>query len=333
MCGPQPTLPAPHALTAAAPAGAKLACIAATADGAGNLYIRGDYTPSGGPPTRGVFAGAGEVESVPLDETNGLGPFPLQSGFAVFTEQKDSAPKYVGYGPGGAVLNSNIEPLATTNSVGDDANGGTVLLGCTGTTDALYTVTRYDDTARQVSQFHWNEAGTVGCLQLFSVMVDAKGNTLVIVRDRSNNLQAQWLDASGKQLNPTWFKVGTLPPGALPGDATLLARPLIGGGAALRINGAWEATVGSGAASVQAAPAFFEAGKDAVVVLGGKAYAMVPDPNSVGTVDVVEPGGKVCGSLVTATAADMLTIGKDGTLVDLHGDNSCTATYYPQVLK
>ena len=83
----------------------------------------------------------------------------------------------------------------------------------------------------------------------------------------------------------------------------------------------------------------FEAGKDPRIVLGGKAYAMMPY-YTPGSIDIVEPGGKSCGTVTTTTAADRFFIGRDGTLIDLTGpfphrggpNNHCTAAYYPQLL-
>ena len=73
----------------------------------------------------------------------------------------------------------------------------------------------------------------------------------------------------------------------------------------------------------------------AVTVLGGRAYAMVPG-SAPGTIDIVEPGGRSCGSL---TVADGYTIGGDGSLLYVNPEGRdrntgrCTVTYYPQVLK
>ena len=73
-----------------------------------------------------------------------------------------------------------------------------------------------------------------------------------------------------------------------------------------------------------------------VVVLGGRAYAMVPD-SAAGTIDIVEPGGRTCASLLMARATDRFSIGKDGTLINLAGVNGgnsdCTATYYPRAFQ
>ena len=57
-----------------------------------------------------------------------------------------------------------------------------------------------------------------------------------------------------------------------------------------------------------------------------------------GTIDIVEPGGKSCGALAIGT--DSYSIGKDGTVLSLANtvgpsgrSDTCTTTYYPQVLK
>jgi len=330
--GLTPALPAARDLLAAAPGGAALACIGSTADAAGNVFIRGEYD-AGGTATVGVFGASGLVESVTLDQTLSFGPIPLASGFGVFIDQQMSTQHYAGYAPDGTLLNSNAELTPASVAFGDDASdGGNVLLNCDGSTDAQYTVTRYDGAAKQVAQSSFIRSGTFGCLAPLAVMTDALGNTLVIVSDKSNDLEGAWLDASGTQING-WFDIGNFAPSMPPGFAAVLARPLIGGGAAVRVNGSWTVQMASGSPMTQPAPSFFEIGKDAVIAMGGKAYAMIPDPNSAGTIDVVEPGGTTCEALANATAADFFTLGKDGTLVDAHGANDCTATYYPQALK
>jgi len=185
-------------------------------------------------------------------------------------------------------------------------------------------IVRFDASAKKGGEASFTDAS---CLQLFSVMLDAKDNALLVVRDGANDLQGRWIDAAGPLTG--WFKLGELAAGALPGKAVVLTRPLIGGGAALRINGKWTASIPSGKAEVDAAPKSFEDGKDALIVREGKAYAMVPEFGGTGGLDVVEPGGTNCGAETTATADDEFHIGRDGTLLDR---NQCTATYWPQAL-
>ena len=57
-----------------------------------------------------------------------------------------------------------------------------------------------------------------------------------------------------------------------------------------------------------------------------------------GTINIIEPGGKSCGAL--PIGSDFYSIGKDGTVLTLANTvgpsgrlDSCTTTYYPQVLK
>ena len=336
--GLMPKLPAARSQTASRGDGSALACIGATSDGAGGVFIRGDYTPAGGSATRGVFAAGGEVESLPVTQTNGYGPVGLTSGFGLFTGMDPAldSPHFATFAPDGT--QKSLTGAPSDFVMGVNAKGAAVTLTCTsnlssaGTGGGDYGVLLIDDSGKTTGASLFQD-GTVGCLQVFSVMVDTNGNTLIVVRSKSNILGAQWLDPSGKPLQTDWFVLGTLSAAAQPGNATLMTRPLIGGGAALRINGAWTATIPSGSSAVQAPPSFFEANKDAVIVLGGKAYAMIPDPAGAGTLDIVEPGGKTCGSLATATSSDMFLVGKDGTLIDENGPALCTAQYYPQALK
>ena len=107
-------------------------------------------------------------------------------------------------------------------------------------------------------------------------------------------------------------------------------------GAAVRSGSAWVASIESGKAELSKPPPGFVTNKNAVVVLGGRAYAMVPY-GAAGTIDIVELGGRTCASLLEVSAADRFSIGKDGTLISLAGLNGghsdCTATYYPKALE
>lgn len=169
-------------------------------------------------------------------------------------------------------------------------------------------------------------------------IVDSQDRILVVFGGVGSNfgvapshLAARWFDVSGQPITP-WFDAGM--------GSGMKLRPLIGGGAVLRVGTQWMATFASGKAGFAPAPAGFEAGKDARIVLGGNAYAMVPI-GGAGSLDIVEPGGKSCGTVMNKTADDRLFIGRDGTLINLTGPipdsggtvGYCTATYYPQALK
>jgi hypothetical protein len=143
---------------------------------------------------------------------------------------------------------------------------------------------------------------------------------------------ARWFDSAGKPLTP-WFDVGIVGSN-YPVEPAV---PLIGGGVALRNGNDWVSTVASGATSVGAAPRGFESGMLALVVLGGKAYAMTPYRYGSGSIDIIAPDGENCGTLTTQSG--FVAVGRDGSIISVPPDgrdrttNLCPVTWYPQVLK
>jgi hypothetical protein len=328
--GLMPSLGSAKTFTATKENANLLSCNAATTDGASNLYVRGAYVNTGDTSNTqwfGIFTAAGDVNDSPVDQTSFLGPVPLNSGFGTFTLTQSSAwLTYATFNADGSVKGAaNAFPITDHfTASGYTVTGDAVVVSCydnSGQNPAQYTFTTFDGDGTKTSVTFTDTRGCLGA----NVMVDEKGATLLVAVDISHNLQARWFDASAKPLTD-WFQVFT----NIGEASSLTLRPVIGGGAAMRIDHAWVGMIPNAQPHFSAVPAGFESGKDAEIVEGGKAYAMIPDANSVGTLDIVEPGGKVCGSLVTATNADTLSVGRDGTLIDL---NACTASYYPHVLK
>jgi hypothetical protein len=242
----------------------------------------------------------------------------------------------VAYAPDGTVVSKVTVP---GGDFGIAADGGSILVACDSAAPK-FDLYRFDETNAQVSSFSWTD-GIAGVCPIYgsSSLIDTQDRVLILYATRpfespvplwglpAHHLAARWFEANGTPLTD-WFDAGPDPVGG-----NILARPLIGGGAAVRVGDTWVATIPSGKAQVDPAPAFLQAKKDARIVLGGKAYAMIPDPGTAGTVDVVAAGGQSCGALTATTAADALSLGKDGTLIDSTGADACTLTYYPQVLK
>jgi hypothetical protein len=312
--GLRPALPA--AQTFINPAGGAGGDICGTAmtDGLGNLYIDNrDPVPSL------IFS------------------LPLASGFATLGRGMTPNRFFVGFAADGTQLFSTTVSLL--GPYGERANGGFIFT--TLTCDRLtqtgdFEFRHFDDKGVETRVHVANQPCPPG--EAGTALVDTQDRTLIVYSGVGSNfgvppshLAARWFDVSGQPLT-AWFDAGM-------GSGIALS-PLIGGGAALRTEKGWVATLASGKAGLGPAPAGFEAGKDARIVLGGKAYAMMPffTPASI---DIVEPGGKSCGTVTAVTADDRFFIGRDGTLIDLTGpfphqggpNNHCTATYYPQVLK
>ena len=243
---------------------------------------------------------------------------------------------------------NNVQDSHVIDSVqnrGLNATGGSILLSitCTGTA-GTFIFQRFDDANHVTSQSSVSDACPATGNGFFFPMVDLMNNTLVVnplgvatAEVPAGHLAARWFDASGNPLTG-WFDAGAIDQ---TGPGTVIVRPLIGGGAALRSGDNWVATLPSGKATSAAAPAFFEKDKDAVIALGGKAYAMIPDPVIGGSLDIFAASdGKSCGTLASTRVNPLkgqnLTefyVGKDGTLINTGGPNNCSATYYPHLLK
>jgi hypothetical protein len=281
--------------------------------------------------------GLGFVHVDNMDPTVGLIFFvPLVSGSASLGRGMTPNRYFTGFAADGTMLFE--APVSLSGPFGMQANGGAIFSSITfddRVETARFEFLRFDDKGVETRVILPYQAapfpeGTE------AILVDTKDRILIMIHARSGNsavpaprLVARWFDSSGPLTD--WFDAGV-------GSAIAL-RPLIGGGAALLTENGWVATVASGNAGLGPPPAGFEAGKDSHIVFGGRAYAMVPV--GTGSIDIVEPGGKLCGSVAVQTVTDRFFIGKDGTLIDVTGpsphpygpNNHCTATYYPRMLR
>jgi hypothetical protein len=296
-------------------------CGTATSDGDGNLYLWTDAITS----TAGAHA-----------FREGLF-VPLQTGFSAFTQQMAPSGAFLAHAPDGTVLSSS-PILGYMSTGGVQANGGVVSVrGDCNVTDSVH-VTRIDDAARLTSKVELSGQKCLSAAQgtFIGVIVDALDRTLLVTGGENlsttttipaKSMAARWFDAKGQPLTD-WFDTGARP-GAL--------FPLIGGGIAVRVGDDWVATIASGTTMVGPAAAGFESRKNPVKVLGGRAYAMVPDWGVGGSIDIVDPAGTMCGTLTTVPAGTGYAIGRDGSLVHvgsrIHDAVDCSITYYPQVLK
>jgi hypothetical protein len=302
-------------------------CGFATTDGAGNVYAA--HNANGG----GIFISTGGT----VGGQNFL--FPLASGFVGFERKMTASGPATAFAPDGTVTSATgaVVPFV----IGEVANGGSIIIGnaqpaaadCSG-----FELLLFDDDFKQTATLPFGDlcALPLGAMQVATV--DARNRILVVSSVDAGNsaaipasrYAARWFDIAGKPLTE-WFDGG-------PASSSFFSlRPLIGGGAALLAGSEWTVSFPSGVAGTGPVPAGFEGKKDARIVLGGKAYAMVPQ-RAAGSVDVVEPGGKTCGSL---TATDSFyALGKDGTLLTMANTegpdgriDQCTTTYYPHALK
>ena len=171
-----------------------------------------------------------------------------------------------------------------------------------------------------------------GCGAVLSAVVDADQSWLVVIPGSAVGLSAtdavaQWFDSTGKSLT-SWFKVGALAP-----KQRFVLHALIGGGAVLQQDGLWTAFIPSGKAEVQPAPAFLASHPEAdfTLVRGARAYAVLPRTGDTTEMELYSASGNRCGSL--KFTAGGLTTGADGTVIASSGDQGCTKTVWPGLLK
>jgi hypothetical protein len=192
-----------------------------------------------------------------------------------------------------------------------------------------YALFRFDDRASKLGSA--NLAG--GCAAILGATVDANGNWLLVVHGTSGEVFpdeavfAQWFDSVGKSLTG-WFRVGPI----AGTKHTSLVHALIGGGAALQLDGAWTHFLPSAKAEVQPAPAFLLAHPDAdfTLVRGARAYALLPRSGDTTQMELFSASGARCGSLKFASGG--LTTGADGSVISAGGSDGCAKTVWPGLL-
>ncbi len=294
-----------------------------TSDGTGNVAgeshpgSQGDdfkgawqiFAPGGA--QRGTFAGVGA-------DVNGQG-----EGFES-TQRLSSGNSLVLFGADGRALRST--PLdqggCRAFAFESSAGGSLVLDGCNGSMAA----TRFDAQGNAVVTIQ------LGRIPSAAGVIDARGQTLIVVSPGSavglkSSAAARWYDAQLAPVTPFFA--------APEGTGNAMLRPLIGGGAALQVGGAWVGTSQSGVASFEAPPAWLAAHKhfDLQIVRGAKAYACVPRSGAAphDALDLISASGASCGSLTFPT--DGLSVGLDGTVIGTAGEGGCAMTWWSGLLK
>ena len=149
---------------------------------------------------------------------------------------------------------------------------------------------------------------------------DASGAVLALTASGSG-VSGLWIDLAKATAGPT-FAIGT--------GAAVSARPLLGGGVAVQLDGRWTATVKPGETTPLAGPSWAGDAADFVPVRGGKAYALMPSAGSA--IQIVTPQGNSCGS-VTFRGVTSVFVGLDGSVVGSTGASGCTKVVWRNVLR
>lgn len=140
---------------------------------------------------------------------------------------------------------------------------------------------------------------------------DASGAVLALTGS-GTEVSGIWIDlAKGTGGQP--FTVGT--------GTTVRARPLLGDGIAIQLDGHWTGIALPGASTLGPAPAWLGDAADFVSARAGKAYAVMPKTgNALG---IVSAQGSSCGS-VTFPGVTNVSVGIEGTVVGSTGAAGCT---------
>ena len=140
-------------------------------------------------------------------------------------------------------------------------------------------------------------------------VIDAQGRALIVIA-HGNGYAARWYDLNLSAISAPF----DLSPH---GKSKPAVRPLVGGGAAVQIDGAWVTTVRSGVGAADNPPSWLSSHRnyDLQIIRQGRAYALIPrdDVSPHDTLDLYSGAGDRCGSL--KFPAPGLSMGPDGTVI------------------
>jgi len=148
---------------------------------------------------------------------------------------------------------------------------------------------------------------------------DASGLVLALTGS-GTEVSGLWVDLT-KGTSGRPFSVGS--------GAAVSARPLLGGGVAVRLDSSWAGIIQPGESTLRPAPAWLGDSSDFVPVRAGKAYALLKAGN---TVDLVSAQGNACGK-VTFPGVSSVAIGVDGSAVGSTGQKGCTKFVWRDILR
>ena len=180
---------------------------------------------------------------------------------------------------------------------------------------ASLTVTKVDEHVDKVAS-----ATVAGTFAPRTAAEDSSGAVLVLTGGGSA-INGTWIDMA-KQTAGQPFAVGTA--------TSVKARPLLGGGIAIQLDGHWAGVVRPGEAALRPAPAWLGDSRDFIPARGGNAYALMP--NSGNAVGIVSAQGNSCGS-VAYPGVTAVSVGIDGTVVGSTGTAGCTKYVWRNALR
>ncbi len=205
------------------------------------------------------------------------------------------------------------EPVGTGSVVLGRAFGsGAISLSASSTE---LTVRKHDAGAIEVAS-----ATVAGAFTPRAAAEDASGVVLALTGS-GTTISGLWVDLAMRTAGQS-FAVGT--------GNTVSARPLLGGGVAVQLDGRWAGSVEPGESALRPAPPWLGNVADFAPVRGGKAYALLPQSGNV--VGIVSPPGTSCGS-VTFPGVSNVSVGLDGSAIGGTGARGCTKVIWRNVLR
>ena len=284
-------------------------CSAATSDGkgmiiaeshdAGTLPAQSDEVVWNIVDTRGAWQG---------NFTGGASIVPQPSGFAGYSGGLDAL--WDEYGTPKTFVSVDAHPVIVPGF-----SSGTLAFGTSGTSGLA--VHRVDASGNETA------SGSTQVSGAFVVQggAEEKSSAVLVVFAAGAVERFIWFDPA-LHLSVAMSDLG-------PGAHEALARPLIDGGVAVRLDGHWTATLQPGDATVQPPPAFLRDGTDFAPARGGHAYAVWKAGSNA--IDLVSAGGSTCGT-VTFAGASSVALGLDGTVLGATSA-SCTKIFWHAALR
>ena len=276
-------------------------CGMSVADGAG--VIAASVT-SAKPQQWWVFEPSSGAHSGTFEASSLL--FPQPEGFMGLSGQISFVTVWDGYGKG------DLKSTAAT-AIGPAFGSGAIALSAD---SASLTVTKVD--AQAV-----NEVGSATVAGTFTPLTAAEdsGGAVLALTGNGSAVSGIWVDMA-KQTAGQPFAVGTA--------TSVKARPLLGSGIAIQLDGRWAGVVRPGEAALRPPPAWLGDSRDFIPARGGSAYAVMPvSGNSLG---IVSAQGNSCGSIGFPGVTDV-SVGIDGTVVGSTGTAGCTKYVWRNVLR
>ncbi len=112
-------------------------------------------------------------------------------------------------------------------------------------------------------------------------------------------------------------------------------RPLIGGGAAVQVDGAWVAVARSAVGSADDPPAWLASHPhhDLQIIRQNTAYALIPKSGASprNALELFSGAGERCGAVTFPTEG--LSMGMEGTVIGSSGEGGCTHDVWSGLLR